>query len=111
LENYGTFEEGNTLSYEDFQQFLDEEYKDVNFQEHIVPRMKDLIIDSILSVKNLLNPNRIHPSFELFGYDFMIDEDFRVWLIEINTNPYLGLPNKLIKKSSTFTFYIIFSFT
>jgi hypothetical protein len=24
----------------------------------------------------------------------MIDEDFRVWLIEVNTNPYLGKPCK-----------------
>jgi len=24
----------------------------------------------------------------------LIDEDLRVWLIEINTNPYLGTPNK-----------------
>jgi len=27
------------------------------------------------------------------GYDFMIDEDFRVWLIEVNTNPYFGVLN------------------
>ncbi len=27
------------------------------------------------------------------GYDFMIDEDFRVWLIEVNTNPYFGVVN------------------
>jgi len=32
------------------------------------------------------------------GYDFMIDEDFRVWLIEVNENPYLGEPNVFIKK-------------
>lgn len=25
--------------------------------------------------------------FEIFGYDFIIDEDFHVWLIEVNTNP------------------------
>jgi D-alanine-D-alanine ligase-like ATP-grasp enzyme len=29
----------------------------------------------------------------LFGFDFLIDEDFRTWLIEINTNPYIGTPN------------------
>jgi len=55
--------------------------------------MKDIIIDSILSSKNTININNRSPCFELFGYDFMIDEDFRCWLLEINTNPYLGLPN------------------
>jgi len=56
--------------------------------------MKDLIIDSFLSVRNKMNPNRRKHCFELFGFDFLLDEDFRVWLIEINTNPYLGTPNK-----------------
>ena len=28
----------------------------------------------------------------------MIDEDFRVWLIEVNDNPYLGTPNQFCKK-------------
>ena len=25
--------------------------------------------------------------FEIFGYDFILDEDFNTWLIEVNTNP------------------------
>jgi len=28
----------------------------------------------------------------------LIDEDYRIWLIEINTNPYLGVPNAFIKE-------------
>ena len=32
----------------------------------------------------------------MFGYDFLIDEDFRVWLIEVNTNPYFGIANEYI---------------
>jgi len=28
-----------------------------------------------------------HNEFELFGYDFMIDQEFKVYLIEVNTNP------------------------
>lgn len=27
----------------------------------------------------------------------MIDEDFRVWLIEVNENPHLGMPNDFMK--------------
>ena len=60
-------------------------------------RIKDIIIDTFMSVKQQLNPNKRKNCFELFGYDFLIDEDFRVWLIEVNTNPYLGTPNEFIK--------------
>lgn len=56
-----------------------------------------MIIDTYLSVKDELNPNNREHAFELFGYDFMIDEDYRTWLIEVNTNPYLGIPNDFIK--------------
>ena len=59
--------------------------------------MKDIVIDTICAVKHQLNPNRRKNHFEFFGYDFLIDEDFRVWLIEVNENPYLGIPNDFIK--------------
>ena len=55
--------------------------------------MKDLALDCYMSCKNVLNPANRRNSFEFFGFDFMIDEDFRVWLIEVNTNPYIGIHN------------------
>ena len=36
-------------------------------------------------------------NFELFGFDFLIDEDLRTWLIECNDNPHLGIANDFIK--------------
>lgn len=63
-----------------------------------MPRIKDIIIDSFLSVRTKMNPNKRKNVFELFGFDFLLDEDFRLWLIEINTNPYLGQPNKEMAK-------------
>ena len=56
-------------------------------------RMKDIAIDCFLSAKSSMNPSKRRNSFEFFGFDFMIDEDFRVWLIEVNTNPYVGIHN------------------
>ena len=73
--------------------YLNFHHPGIEIKKHFIPRIKDIVIDTILSAKNTLNPNNISPCFEFFGYDFMIDEDMRVWLIEVNTNPYLGLTN------------------
>ena len=56
--------------------------------------MKDIAIDCYMSCRTTLNPSKRKNSFEFFGFDFMIDEDFRVWLIEVNTNPQVANLNK-----------------
>ena len=63
-----------------------------------MPRIKDLIIDCFLCVRNKMNPNNRKGAFELFGFDFLLDEDFRIWLIEVNYNPFLGTPNSYMEK-------------
>jgi len=47
------------------------------------------------SVKGLLTQQNY--TFELFGYDFLLDEDLNCVLIEVNTNPCLEEPNRLMK--------------
>lgn len=37
-------------------------------------------------------------TFEIFGYDFMLDEDLHPWLIEVNTNPCLELSSPYLGK-------------
>ena len=50
------------------------------------------------SVKDLLNKNDRSYSFEIFGYDFMIDQSYKVYLIEVNTNPCLEESSSLLKQ-------------
>lgn len=33
----------------------------------------------------------------MFGYDFILDEDFNTWLIEVNTNPCIEESSKILK--------------
>ena len=46
-----------------------------------------MVTKSMLAVRKKLDSNKRKFCFELFGYDFMLDCDFNVWLIEVNTNP------------------------
>ena len=53
--------------------------------------MKDIMLDCFLASHHKLDPRkRPGNKFELIGYDFIIDEDLRVWLIEVNTGPFMG---------------------
>ncbi len=45
------------------------------------------MIITLSSVRNKINKYHRKYSFEIFGFDFIIDELFNVWLIEVNTNP------------------------
>jgi hypothetical protein len=59
--------------------------------------MKELVIKSMYSVRKTIDPNKRKHCFELFGYDFILDEDFNVWLIEVNTNPCIEESSNLLK--------------
>ena len=49
------------------------------------------------NVKDKINKNGRNYQFEIFGYDFMLDNDFNIYLIEINTNPGLEESSPWIK--------------
>ena len=36
-------------------------------------------------------------SFELFGFDFLVDSNINVWLIEVNTNPCIEESSGILK--------------
>ena len=38
-------------------------------------------------------------SFEFFGYDFMVDDEFKVWLIEVNSSPSMESKNQPVLKN------------
>ena len=63
----------------------------MSFSQKIEPQIKKIVTDTIRAASVRIDPKRRLHSFEIFGYDFMVDADLRAWLIEINTNPCLSL--------------------
>jgi len=97
-DNYGQFENGNQLSFNDFHKYCQEHYPHVDVKGKVIPRIKELIQTSMLSVKKVINPFERKHSFEIFGYDFMIDAEGNVFLIEVNTNPCIEESSTILQK-------------
>lgn len=58
--------------------------------------MKKMTTDIIKACSGSIDPSFHGNNFEIFGLDFMIDADFNVWLIEVNTNPCLEISCPLL---------------
>ncbi|CAD8073321.1 unnamed protein product [Paramecium sonneborni] len=86
-QNYGKYETGNKVSFNEFQKYLQDNHN-YNFQI-IIDQLKKLSTDIVKATYQHLDPNRHFYTFELFGLDYMIDQDMKPWLIEVNTNPCL----------------------
>jgi hypothetical protein len=97
-DNFGKYELGNEVSYDDLQTSIDAFYnKNVDFKREILPKIYDIIKFCFQSVKAIINSMNRKYTFEIFGFDFMIDCNFEPFLIEINTNPGLEESSPLIK--------------
>lgn len=104
-QDYGKYEKGNKLSYSEFQKYLAQhsrkpkaEEEKSDFYKSILPQMKAIAKDTMEATFMHLSPKRLEHNFELFGLDFMLDENFNVYLIEVNTNPCLEISCPLLSR-------------
>jgi hypothetical protein len=89
LPDYGRYEKANKITYEELDAFVKKQDPQFDFYKMVYPKMKQLATDAIHASALNIDPERRVGNFEVFGLDFMIDEAYNVWLIEINTNPCL----------------------
>jgi hypothetical protein len=104
--NYGKLESGNILSWLDLkvntlnspylQELINKKTKGTFTK--ILEKIKELIKTCFLAVKSKINMNERRNCFEIFGFDFMLDVDLNVWVIEVNTNPSIDESNALLSK-------------
>ena len=55
------------------------------WQDKILPQMQNITRWALMCAQDMLE-NRKN-SCEVYGYDFMLDEEFNIWLLEVNASP------------------------
>jgi hypothetical protein len=68
----------------------------ITLDNYIMPQIHAIVRDTLLAAKAHVPDEPAVPpthTFQVFGYDFLIDEDLKVWLLEINGAP--GGPDRL----------------
>ncbi|XP_037533571.1 tubulin--tyrosine ligase [Nematolebias whitei] len=85
--NYGQFEEGNEMFFDEFRRYLLNAHG-VALETALLPQIKHIIKSCLTCIEPAISTKHLsYQSFQLFGFDFMVDEKLRVWLIEINGAP------------------------
>ena len=87
-EGYGTAIEGNMWSREQFHSFLTAEHgaeAGARTAAAVEARMSAVVGDTMRAVCDVIEPRAA--SFELYGFDLMLDAQYGVWLLEANSSP------------------------
>ncbi|XP_043840024.1 tubulin--tyrosine ligase [Dromiciops gliroides] len=85
--NYGKYEEGNEMFFEEFNQYLISALN-ITLENSILLQIKQIIRSCLMCIEPAISTKHLHyQSFQLFGFDFMVDEELKVWLIEVNGAP------------------------
>mmetsp|Transcript_47896 Transcript_47896/g.104423 ORF Transcript_47896/g.104423 Transcript_47896/m.104423 type:complete len:157 (-) Transcript_47896:68-538(-) len=69
------------------------------FTDKTLPMMKKIITWTFMSVQDEMESSHsCKNSFEMFGFDFMVDSDFNPWLIEVNLSPDVSYSTDITKR-------------
>ena len=55
--------------------------RDLDLQTVLIPKMKKIATEALMSSFLFLDRDRKQNNFEIFGFDFMVDYYFNPWLI------------------------------
>ena len=71
----------------------------VKIMDKIWKQIEDIVIKTVLTVSEdyykEISVNKINSLFELYGFDILIDDNYKAWLMEVNVNPSLHCTSPL----------------
>ena len=77
--------QGFMLDFKDFSNYMASKTGTEYVRDYLQPRLKDIVRSSLSCACDSVDHRK--NSWELYGFDFMIDDRLEPWLIEINSSP------------------------
>jgi hypothetical protein len=97
--HFSKIEIGNEIPFYEFQRELDRKKTGINFLKDIYPKIVRIVrLTGGAAIQGKMNFLNVKNCFEIFGYDFILDENYKPYLLEINTNPGLEISSPLINQ-------------
>ena len=90
---YGALLQGNIFPISELERYANELGKTA---DPFMTQIKNTIKKVFDATFDILNPKGRKHNFELFGFDFMIDEHHKVWLLECNSGPSMSESNTFL---------------
>jgi hypothetical protein len=93
--------DGYMWSFADFGNYLKWATKQSGKEEDILlhkiqPRMKEIAIYTLMCASEMIEHRK--NSWELYGFDFMVDDNYNTWLIEVNSSPACDYSTKVTER-------------
>jgi len=85
--SYGQLVQGNEMFFEQFEVYLRESGSGKSVAKDLLPQLNHIIIQTFLCIKEKMELHRDYRSIQIFGFDFMLDANFKAYLIEVNATP------------------------
>ncbi|XP_042230621.1 tubulin monoglycylase TTLL3-like isoform X2 [Homarus americanus] len=95
-ERSGELPDENMWDCHQFKEYLRGLKKEGKWEEVIYPGMRDALVAAMLAAQ--VEMDSFKHGFELFGADFMLTEDLRPWLIEINSSPCMAATTSVTRR-------------
>ncbi|XP_045619331.2 LOW QUALITY PROTEIN: tubulin glycylase 3E [Procambarus clarkii] len=95
-ERSGELPDENMWDCQQFKEYLRGLKKEGMWEEVIYPGMRDALVAAMLAAQ--VEMDSFKHGFELFGADFMLTEDLRPWLIEINSSPCMAATTSVTRR-------------